>query len=167
MKSITLAAVALLLSSSISLAAEGASAEQWKGEPDNHDVTVGALTGLGIRDGEAGWTLLGTLGFKVVRKGFVPDINNSVSAEVQFGPARAYGRTYMNYSTHLRWDFQKDENFILYALGGVGGYMGQGNFTIYPRVGLGLMYDMAKTFLWRVELSHEVIGLGVVFPMWF
>ncbi len=158
---------ALLLALSLSAPAAFAEAEAWKGEPDNHDVSIGALTGLGIRDGEAGFTLLGTLGFKVVRKGFVPDINNSVSGELQFGPARAYGRTYMNYSAHLRWDFQKDANFILYALGGVGGYTGQGSFTMFPRVGLGIMYDMAKTFLWRAEISHELIGVGVVFPLWF
>jgi hypothetical protein len=141
--------------------------EDWKGQPDNHDVSFGALTGLGIRDREEGFTLLGTLGFKVVRQGFVPDVNNSVTAELQFGPARAYGRTFANYSAHLRWDFQKDPNLIVYALGGLAGYSGHGEFTIFPRVGLGLMYDMAKTFLWRFELSHEVIAVGVVFPLWF
>lgn len=142
-------------------------AEDWKGEPENSDLSLGALTGWGGGTQTPGFVLLGTASTKVVRHGWVPDVNNTVSVEVQAGPLWAGGATFFNTSVHLRWDFQKDARWSFYSLGGVAFTSGQGIFDLYPRVGLGAFYDVAQSFVIRAEFSREVLGAGVMFPLWF
>lgn len=147
------------------------SAEPWKGESDGSEVHFGALAGLGIIDFSAGFVLLGTASKKVIHRGFVPDINDSVSLEAQAGPIFTQGTAAFQYSLHLRWDFQKDEHWTLYALGGGGGYItgtsiNGGSFLLHPRFGLGTFFRVNDLILLRGEISHELIAAGLTIPLY-
>jgi hypothetical protein len=157
-------ALALLMTASPALA------EDWKGEPDSNELDMGGLAGLSITNGQAGFALLGTASKKIVRKGFADDINNSVSVETQLGPVFVKSDTIFNVNVHLRWDFGRDEKWIFYALGGIGGFAGGDGIgrraEVYPRFGLGAFLNMAENFRWRAEVSHELIGVGITVPFW-
>lgn len=144
-------------------------APDWKGNPDNTEFGLGVLTGAGILDNHVGWALLGTASKKIVHRGFVPDINDSVSIEIEMGPLLISGSAAFQYSGHLRWDFEKDTWWTLYALGGLGGAVTGASlgdrFELYPRFALGAMWKIGQNFSMRGELSHEFIGVGIVFPM--
>jgi hypothetical protein len=140
----------------------------WKGHPESSDLTLGVLGGWTGGTATPSFNLLGSLSAKVAREGFIPDINDTASLEFQAGPLwDNMGFTYFNMSTHLRWDFQKDETWTFYALGGVAFVTGHGPFNLFPRVGLGAMYDMSKSFVLRFEFSREILGVGVSVPLWF
>jgi opacity protein-like surface antigen len=142
--------------------------EPWKGRPDSSQFSVGALTGLGTVGTSGGYALLGTASKKIIQNGFVPDINNSVSVELEFGPLFTHGTNWA-YSAHLRWDFQRDDEWTLYALAGAGGDITSGDrgneFLLFPRVGLGAMWRFSPLFAIRGEFSHELLALGVNFPL--
>jgi hypothetical protein len=38
-------------------------------------------------------------------------------------------------------------------------------FELYPRFGVGAFWKIGQNFNFRAELSHEFIGLGLVFPI--
>ena len=141
----------------------------WKGNPEPSHFSLGGLAGLGIVDSTGGFSLIPTASTKISDHGFIGDINDSVSLEAAFGPLFSAGATVLFYSAHLRWDFQYDRNWIFYALGGVGGFnmpdsLG-GKFELFPRFGVGFMYDFHLPVLLRFELSHEVIALGINVPL--
>lgn len=142
-------------------------AEDFKGEPPATEVTFGALGGLGIINSRAGFSLLGTAAKKIVNKGFAPDINNQVFIEVQAGPMFLSGGPAFVYSAHLRWDFPKDEQWTLYALGGLGGYATGADlgsqWLLFPRFGVGAMMYLNDNLSLRAEVSHELIATGVSF----
>jgi hypothetical protein len=143
-------------------------AEDWKGTPEPSEMSFGALTGLGIVDGEAAYALIGTASKKIVHHGFIPDINDSVSIEGQFGPMFFSGATAWSYSAHLRWDFRKDAMWTLFAMGGVSGNIISKNsvtdFEIMPRFGVGAFWKMTDQVLLRGEVAHNLIGVGVNLP---
>ena len=145
-------------------------AEDWKGVPEESVLSLGGLAGLGIIDELSGFTMLGTLSKKIVNHGFAPDITNSVSVEVEFGPVLLAVGTALAYSFHLRWDFEKDKDWTLYALGGVGGNVlnvtSRNRGEVYPRFGIGAFYKMSGPLNARVELSHELIGVGINVPFY-
>ena len=141
--------------------------EDFKGKPRDIEFTVGGLAGLGIIDSTAGFALLGTAAKKIINHGFVADINNQVFLETALGPVFAAGTTTFFYSLHLRWDFEKDQEWTFFALGGLGGDVTGdklGNhWELFPRFGVGALWHMNPTLTLRGEISHELIALGVSF----
>jgi hypothetical protein len=99
----------------------------------------------------------------------VPDITDSVSIEGVIGPVFGAGNA-VTYSAHLRWDFEKDKRWTLYAIGGVGGtFHSVGGLTVselYPRFGVGAFYKMTGPLNARVEISHETIIAGINVPFY-
>ncbi len=159
------AVVSALLLNGADLRAE----EDWKGKADTHDFSAGFLTGLGIVDSKAGVSVLGTVSRKIVEPGFAPDINNGVSIELEAGPLFTSGSSTFFYSAHLRWDFRKSEDFVLYALGGLAGFTSSsalGNpFEFFPRFGVGTLWKVHDLFSIRAEASHELVAAGLNFPL--
>jgi len=142
--------------------------EDWKGKPDEKEVSFGGLTGMGIVNSAVGYAVLGTISKKIVRHGFAPDINDSVSIEAEVGPVFMSVGTALAYSTHLRWDFNKDPNWTFYGLGGVGGHvisLGLLNrFQLNPRFGIGAFWKITALIHVRAELSHDLVALGINLP---
>jgi hypothetical protein len=141
----------------------------WKGTPEPSPFSLGALAGFGLVNYTGGFTLLPTASAKIAKDGWLADVNDAVSIEAGLGPIFITGATSLFYTAHLRWDFQKDRNWIFYAIGGVAGFntstaLGD-DFQIFPRFGVGAMYDMQLPVLFRFELSHELIALGVNIPL--
>lgn len=159
--------IPLLLISTFAFAAE-----DWKGTSDPSQLDFGGMAGLGNLGGSAGFTAVGTLSKKIVAEGFIADINDSASIEIQIGPVFLQTHTPFFYSGLLRWDFKKDENIGFYAIGGIGGFtagqvVGTGA-TIFPRFGVGVMWDVFKgPIVVRGELSHELITVGIVVPLFY
>jgi hypothetical protein len=155
-------------SSKPAAAASGGGAD-WKGPDERAEFHFGGLAGMGTIDSQAGVVVLGTASKKIIHHGFVPDIANSVSVEIQAGALFVYSTTVFAYSAHLRWDFQKDERWTLYAIGGLAGDVtgaGLGSrFILLPRLGLGAFLKLNELVYLRGELSREVIGLGVAVPL--
>lgn len=143
--------------------------EEWKGIPGDSEISIGALTGLGVLDSSAGFAVLATAGRRIVPHGFVPDINNSVYLEAMVGPLFLKAGTAFAYSVHLRWDFQKNDPWIFYALGGLGGDItgaGLGNrFLLFPRFGIGALWQVYPQIHARAELSHELTTMGIAFSL--
>jgi len=143
-----------------------AQAEDWKGAPEESVLSIGGLAGVGLSGQSSAFTVLGTASKKIVNHGFVPDITNSVSVEGIFGPAFWSGGTALAYGLHLRWDFEKDKNWTLYAVGGLGGNALSGRGELFPRFGVGAFYKMSGPLNARFELSHELIAVGVNVPFY-
>jgi hypothetical protein len=147
-------------------------AEDWKGTVDQSQLDFGGMVGLGNMGGATGFGVVGTVSKKIINQGFVPDMNNSASVEIQIGPVFLPTHTPFFYSGLLRWDFKKDENIGFYAIGGIGGFTAGSAFgtsaTIFPRFGVGVMWDVFKgPILVRGELSHELIAVGIVVPLFY
>jgi hypothetical protein len=144
-----------------------AETEEWKGKANEQEFTMGAMTGLGLYNGNAGFTLIGHLAKKIVDQGFVPEINNQVFAEVEVGPLFVLGSVAWMYGLHLRWDFIRDETWTIFALGGVGGSITSSSidnsFRIAPRFGIGSLYAISDQWKIRAELSHNLILAGFSF----
>ena len=114
--------------------------------------------------GSVGGVVHGTVGFKVLDRGFVGgDINDQVFFELQGGPEFILGSTYFGPSGHLRWVFHRNEDVSLFALGGFGGLLGTGVTQFAPRFGVGALYHMEIVDI-RAEMSHNWITAGVQFP---
>jgi hypothetical protein len=143
------------------------STEDWKGEADPAEFNAGVLTGLGVVNSQAGFALMATGAKRILKQGFVPDINNSVWIETELGPVFVSGGTAFAYSAHLRWDFVKDQNWTLYAVGGLGGLVTGSDlgdhFELFPRFGVGAMAKLTDLISLRGEVSHELTAVGVSF----
>ena len=113
--------------------------------------------------------ILGFAAKKIVERGFVPDINDSVWIELQLGPVITSGFTFISYSLHLRWDFAYNSLWTFYALAGDGGNIAPsslGNrFESYFRFGMGAIYTFSPNLNLRFEASHESIAGGVTFVL--
>ncbi len=141
--------------------------EDWKGPADASRFNLGVIQGIGIIDTIGGYAFVGTASAKILDRGFAPDLNNSLHAEVQIGPFFASGVSAWIFGSHLRWDFVKDDHWTFYALGGIGG----NNLTVanvsrtalYPRFGAGAIYGIHDKFSVRAEISHELTAVGVMF----
>ncbi len=143
--------------------------EEFKGKSSPVDLNFGALAGMGILDSTAGFQLVGAVAKKIVNRGFIPDLNNQVFAELQFGPLFVASSTAWFYSAHVRWDFKRDSEWTFYALGGIAGHItGQAlgdRWTALPRFGVGAFCKVAPMLTLRGELSHELIGVGVSYSL--
>ncbi|MCM2278804.1 MAG: hypothetical protein NDJ89_12080 [Oligoflexia bacterium] len=146
-----------------------ASGEDWKGAPEEARFGAGLLTGLGLVDATAGFGVLIAGSHNVMPEGFIPDINDAGWAELVLGPTFLSGSNAFFYSTHLRWDFVRNADWSFYSLGGIAGYITDsalGNsFEIFPRLAAGAFWKLSQSVHLRGEISHEVIGLGVNFPL--
>lgn len=152
-----------------SFATPSFAAEDWKGQPTSHDYQVGGLAGLGVIDSSGGAAVLGTVARRIAPNGFIPDINNVAWIEAEVGPLFTSGTSAFFYSAHLRLDFTKDDTWTFYAIGGLGGNIQSsklgGHFELYPRFGIGTLWDVGAPFKIRGEVSHELIGVGVTFSL--
>ncbi|MCM2323222.1 MAG: hypothetical protein NDJ90_08160 [Oligoflexia bacterium] len=144
-------------------------AEDWKGKGEDAQFGVGLLSGLAIVDSTAGFSILVTGSHQAIPEGFIPDINDAVWMELTLGPTLLSGSNAFFYSTHLRWDFIKDAQWKFYTLAGLAGFITDselGNsFEIFPRMAAGAFWKVSDVFHLRGELSHELIGVGVSFPL--
>jgi hypothetical protein len=143
--------------------------EDWKQTTLPPLYHLGVLTGLGVVDSYGGFALLGTASMTVIDHGLIPEVSDSVAAELELGPVFTSGYTAFWYSAHMRWDFRKDSDWSFYALAGLAGNdtpeaLG-GHFEIWPRIGLGSIWKISSNVSMRAELSHEFTGVGVVFPL--
>jgi len=143
--------------------------EDFKGSAPAELFKLGVMGGLGIVDanGMLGFTVAPS--FRIVEKGFVPDINNQVFAELSLGGNFLGAPNAFTYSAHLRWDFVKNSTWTYYAVGGVAGnsFGGEGGrWSLAPRFGVGTFYRVDPRFAIRAEVSHEFTGLGVSFDMY-
>lgn len=142
-----------------------AAVEDFKGAPAPQIMDFSAMTGLAIIDSSSAFTLLGTASRKIVDRGFVSDVNNQVFVELAIGPAFFKGNTAFVFSTHLRWDFERDAKLRLFAIGGLGGNAtgaDAGNrWTLAPRFGIGALYQISDGLSLRGEISHEWMAAGV------
>lgn len=144
-----------------------AAAEDWKGEPYLSQVMLSALSGLALIDNHTTFTILGAAAKKILDRGFVKGINDSVWGEAEIGPAFYGGSAGLVYSVHLRWDFNKDPNWTFYALAGFSGNVlpmnlgGRNEF--FPRFGLGALFHLVENLSIRAELSHELMVAGAQF----
>ena len=141
--------------------------EDYKSYTPENRFTFGFSSGFGLVDTSGGLLLSGNIGTKLVPDGFVPEIVNPVFLELHFGPLFTSGVTVWTYSTHLRWDFVKDQTWTLFAIGGLGGsWMSNklgDRFALHPRFGVGFFYALGNFDL-RCDFSHEAITAGVSFP---
>lgn len=162
---LTVLTLAFLFSLS-SLAEEPPQEEQWKGTPYSNDFALGVLGGIGHVNGTAGFSLPLTVSAKIAHEGFLDDINDQVHIELAVGPLFVSGGTVVEYSLHMRWDFHKNYLWSLYAVGGFGGKFSGSSLgsiaRLYPRTGVGVMYNLFETVSFRTEFSHELIGVGVI-----
>ena len=144
------------------------SVADFKGPIDPEEQDFGAMMGLAIVDGQAGFALIGDIAKRIIPHGFAPDVSDAVALEAQFGPIFGYGQTTLHYSVHLRWDFFKDSAWTFYALGGVGGnyqnLSAGGRNEIFPRFGAGAFWKFFENFAMRAEISHELIAVGAAIP---
>jgi hypothetical protein len=137
--------------------------EQWKGKPYDHRFQFSFLPGVGVIGASAGFSLNGAAAVKILNTGFLDDVNDQAYVEALAGPCFLNGLTTIQYSSHLRWDFHKNEFWSFYALGGIGGTLGGGLNTVHPRFGVGAFWNIFEFASFRAEISHEFMGLGIVY----
>jgi hypothetical protein len=143
--------------------------EDWKGQPSSSQGSFSAMLGMAVLDDyRPAFALIGAASKKIIDRGFVPDLNDSVSIEAELGPVFALGGTALFYSAHLRWDFVYNPTWTFYALGGLAGSV-QGDtfgnhFVLLPRLGAGALCTITDAVGVRFELSHELIVVGATFP---
>ncbi|MBN21207.1 MAG: hypothetical protein CL678_07955 [Bdellovibrionaceae bacterium] len=145
------------------------SSEKWKGAPQKKQFTSGGLFGLGVFNGSAAFSGEANFGFKLMNRGFAPDLNNQVFLEVLMGPNFLKGSTAWRYGAQLRWDFTYDLDWTFYAIGGLGGFFASddlgGQFQFFPRFGVGAFLFFTDLFALRGEISHEATTIG--FSFWY
>ena len=141
----------------------GGGVEFWKGAPPRSDIHLGVLTGLGIIDSELGWSLIGSAAPRLFDRGFVPDINNEVFIELQFGLLFSSG-TSVFLASHLRWDFHRDSRWALFGLGGfslISTSTDLGSRSRFsPRFGVGVIRMIAARIGVRAEITHNTVLVG-------
>lgn len=142
--------------------------EDFKGAPPTIEVDFGALAGLAWFGGEGGFAMIGTIAKKIVNRGFAPDINNQVFIEAQAGPVLMSGANPFFFSTHLRWDFIRNDVWTPYALGGISGFFGGGrspDWPVKPRFGAGTFWNLSPAVTLRGEVSAELLVAGLSFAL--
>lgn len=143
--------------------------EDWKGPSRSNELSVGFSTGYGSVENLGGISVRVNGAKKILNRGFVPDINNQVYIEADVGPVFRDGSDPFLYSVHARWDFQKDETWTFFALGGLAGHVvsidGKAKIGFYPRLGVGAFFRITDLVAVRADVSHELITVGANF--WF
>ena len=158
----------VLLFAMASAVPPASAAEDYKTVKSTSAFTLGIASGFGLVDSYGGLAVVPSVSARIVENGFIPEIVNPVFIELQFGPLFTGGGTIWMHSTHLRWDFIKDSQWTLFALGGIAGnFMDNrlGNRSeFYPRFGVGVFYQLTDILAIRADFSHELITVGVSVP---
>lgn len=148
--------------------ASAVAVEDWKGPTAPHTIQLGAMSGLGLVGAQAGLALIANASKRVVERGFVPDLNDSVWFEVQAGWILFIpGGNPFSYSAHLRWDFIKDDQWTLFGIGGFGGMIQPSSFGssywFYPRTAIGAAMSLTahSPMQLRFELSQNWTTVGI------
>ena len=147
--------------------------DDWQWPAHTHAWTLGVLPGVATINDDTGFSLQFAAAYKMIDKGFAPDISNQVFFELQGGPFTTSRGSAFLYSAHLRWDFRLNGDWTFYALGGLGGNKTSaalgGDFQLLPRFGAGAMLSLDRqTHLpldFRAELSRELVAFGVQFRL--
>lgn len=146
------------------------SLEPWKGFHPSKDLMISFLMGAGEFNGDVGFAATPAIAFKILHKGFIPDITNQAFLETYIGPMFIRGETAWNYSLHLRWDFVKDPTWTFFAAGGLGGIITGGglgdSWRLFPRFGIGVLWAPQGSVLrFRADISHELTAFGIAFSI--
>jgi hypothetical protein len=153
----------------LALSSANAFAEDWKGPTNPNTFDFSALAGLGIFDSKAGFALVGAAAYKIQPEGFIPEISDEALIELEAGPLFLSGGTAFVWSSHLRWDFNKDPELSFYAIGGLGGLASGSDlgsaFRVFPRFGVGTIWNASAQVTVRGEVSHELVVAGVSFAI--
>ncbi|MFN7685001.1 MAG: hypothetical protein ACK5QT_06275 [Oligoflexia bacterium] len=142
--------------------------EDWQWPSPTHDWTVAVLPGVATINSTTGFSLQIAGAYKLLDKGFAPEMNNQVFLEVQAGPFSVSNGSALLFSTHIRWDFVLNGDWTFYGLGGLGGNKTSsslgGDFQLLPRFGVGAILNIERQTLvpvdLRAELSREFVALG-------
>jgi hypothetical protein len=169
--SLVLSSVIAILFCLQTFSSSAVAAENWKGTTETSPLELGAMTGMNIYGSDVNWSVLFTGAYLLNDKGWADDIDDRIWAELELGPSffstGGGSSTGMQYSAHLRWDFTYNEYWTVYGLGGLGGFILPSSlgsaFTLHPRFGVGLEYQTKTALMFRGEISHEFIGVGVAF----
>ena len=132
------------------------SVEEWKGKSPSQHYSAGFLGGVSVNGASNfGGVFVGHLGLLLVERGFIGgEINDQVVVEVEAGPELFSRVTALGVSTHLRWDFHRNEDFTVYGLGGVSFHVAPGFNQIHPRFGAGAIWHF-EWFGVRAEFSER------------
>jgi len=142
--------------------------EAWKGRTTVRPLEFGLMSGAAIYGSDVNWSILPSVAHLLKDRAFAEDIDNRVWIEGQFGPtffsSHQKSQTGLQYSVHLRWDFNLNEHWMFYGLGGLSGFglpkAYESSFTLHPRFGAGAEYQTKTALMVRGEISAEFIGLG-------
>jgi hypothetical protein len=164
---ILMVCLGFITTASTSFASDGV---KWKGTTEVSPYEFGLVTGLGLFGTQTSWSFLATGAYLIQPKGWIDEVDERIWLEIEAGPAffsapAGISGTGLQYSVHGRWDFTYDENWTAYGLGGFSGFalpssLGSA-FSFHPRFGVGLQYQTKTPLMFRGEISHEFMGLGV------
>ncbi len=146
-----------------------ATPELWKGKLSDRDWEVGGIAGLALVEPNYGISLQAQISKRLFADGWVEDITNPVSIEISAGPAFVKGHSPFILSTQLRWDFERDEDWTLFAIGGLGaqftGVELGDRSLVHLRFGVGAFRRLDERLRLRMEASHEILGVGVTYAL--
>lgn len=146
-----------------------ATPELWKGKLSDRDWEVGGIAGLALVEPNYGISLQAQISKRIFPDGWVEDITNPVSIEISAGPAFVKGHSPFTMATQLRWDFERDEDWTLFAVGGLGaqftGVELGDRSLVHLRFGVGAFKRLDERMRLRMEASHEVLGVGVTYAL--
>jgi opacity protein-like surface antigen len=140
----------------------------FKGNPYPQDNNVFLGAGLNYFS-SAG--LQARYAYKLIDKGFIPDINNSFYIEGGLGLTfyQTPSATGISFMVMGRWDFQLDKTWTFFGdLGfGVSSVSNNQGSNVsgggaFPCVGVGAMYNLADDWAVRGDISYQFFGAGVL-----
>ncbi|MBI3541836.1 MAG: hypothetical protein HY075_00990 [Deltaproteobacteria bacterium] len=144
----------------------------FKGNPPPESSNL--FFGFG-RDFWDAWGLQGRFAYRVLDKGFVPELNNSIYLEggvgMTFYGSRGGqdGVTGFSLLATVRWDFQLNDYVIFFADLGAG-YTGVSNSkqdfvkgaNLWPALGVGAIVNVTNEWAVRGDLSYQFLGVGLL-----
>ena len=143
--------------------------EDWKGPENATQFDFGLMSGLGTYNTSTGVAVIGSGAVKVAAEGFIPDVSDEVLVEFQGGPLFMSRGNAFTWSAHMRWDFNKDADWSFYGLGGLAGSITGASlgsvWALYPRFGVGTLWNVTDQFTLRAEVSREWITAGLAFGL--
>ena len=146
-----------------------ATPENWKGKLSDRDWEVGGIAGLALIEPNYGIALQAQISKRLFSEGWVEDITNPVAIEISFGPAFVKGHAPFTLATQLRWDFERDQEWTFFAVGGLGAQFTGAELgdrsLVHLRFGVGAFKQLDERLRLRMEASHEVLGVGVTYAL--
>ena len=152
---------------------QNTSEEAWKGPANETHSYVGLLAGFGMMKNSLVMPTRVLYGYKVLNRGFVPDINNQVHLEAAMGPVFLLDsdETAWSGSVGARWSFFYSPSVVYYALGGlklqfINDKLKKtapdwlNTISVSPSLGIGAAYEAARNFWLRAEYGYDLFSLG-------